>query len=873
MKQVASHHLKGREQPFDHAPDRAAEAGAGQGRPVVDFVSRSVVAITSLIVFLGVLTTATIIYIDRGRVLSDAAKQDERVAGLLAEHTRTMLRNIGGLLQQIERDARAENLNFDVLSAGEQTRLGAEYGFLISSHPAAESVYVLDSQGRVAASSNPQSTMGLDLSDRAYFQKAMRAPPGTVRVAEPVIARGGSAASTRISLITRPIADAQGRVRAVAVAVLSGDLYRNMERALPEERGGLIGLYLRNGTFIEGVPPPPPDTITVEPAIVEVVGTGTSLIPSGLRLSDGESRTGAVTPVPDFALMVFVGESTDALLAAEWRPRALAAAMLAAFLLVALTVSAAGVILGNRRRIEEVAARHASDHALAERETMMDMIMDTLADGILILDARGRVVRSNRFAGELFGRTQEGLRGQSVGTLIAAAEGPDFERRLASMMRVGGSVAHALSALIKPRGMRADGGEFPAELSVGTWEQDGEMLCTVAVRDRTESDRAERYVRRTGKMDAIGRLAGGVAHDFNNLLGIILGNLDILASDADQRVSGRLAAAQRAASRAAELTKKLLTFSRTHPLAAVVVDLDREVAGAEPLLAQALTGHWQLELRRSKQALPVKVDPGELEDALLNLVLNARDAMEDGGRIVVETSRTWLDADFAEAQNLPAGSYAVLMVSDHGIGMEPDAKERIFEPFFSTKSHGTGLGLSSVYGFVRRSGGTIRVYSEPGLGTTLKIMVPEELGPEDRGSLECKQPEPPEGQGEVVLIVDDESDLRDLADTWLSRRGYVTLTAASAKEAMGILEDTSKRVDVLFTDIVLPGGRNGDELSQAASSIRPDLKIVLTSGFTWAAWNRQRPAGPQPFPMLPKPYGQTDLSKVISDVLKKGDDE
>ncbi|WP_404383318.1 ATP-binding protein [Caenispirillum salinarum] len=794
------------------------------------------------------------------------------MADLLAEHTLTTLRNIGGLLGQVETIAVESDLLSGPLSGNDRIRVLLRLRDLVPAHPAAEAVYVLDRRGRLVAASQIEDGIGIGLSDRPYFQEAMAAEPGAVSMARTVVARAAPTEHERVSLVTRPIADAGGTVLGVAVAVLSNDLYLNMVEAVPPGRDGAIGLYMRDGTFLMGVPSMPMNRIGTETALAVAAGPGTGARAVDVRLSDDVERIGAVAPVPEFPLLVFVGESTAALLAAEWRPRALAAAALAAFLLLALVTAAGATALGNRRRVMEIAKRHAADHALAEREGMMDMIMDTLADGVLVLDAAGRVVRSNRCAGEMFGRASDGLRGLPVSNLIREADGPNLDDRLASIRRVGASVSHALTALNRPRGVRPDGTDFSADLSVGIWDQDGESLCTVAVRDRTDSERAEEYVRRTGKMDAVGRMAGGVAHDFNNLLGIILGNLDLLAGDVGETRARRLGAARRAATRAAGLTKKLLTFSRAHPLAAVTVDVNREVSESQALLTQAVTGHWNLDVQLCDTALPVKVDPGELEDALLNLVLNARDAMPDGGRIIIETGRRWLDPDFATAQNLCGGAYVVITVSDNGIGMAPEAKDRIFEPFFTTKANGTGLGLAAVYGFVRRSGGTIRVYTEPGYGTTMRILLPQVSDGAIPAPSEDLSADDLTGNGEVILIVEDEVDLRDLADIWLTRRGYVTLNAASAEEALAILENPRTRVDLLFTDIVLPGGRNGDELSLLAVALRPELKVVLTSGFTWAAWSTQRPAGPQPFPMLPKPYGHRDLQAAVHDVMHNGDD-
>ncbi|WP_404383314.1 ATP-binding protein [Caenispirillum salinarum] len=849
----------------------------GQERPVIGYGShglslRGVVTLVLAVAVTTILTAGAFLWFERQRILDDAARQAVEKTDLLAKHAEAVYASIDGMFDTVERFVQQGQTlpllnDLDAVSPQVRNEVVRFYAGVVADHPGVTGLWVLDENGRGIASSEGSAVIGMDLSDRHYFQRVLDLPPGEIFVAHSVIARAASIRGKRISVVSRVIRDSEGNGVAVMAVRLSDDLLGNMKGAISSFSDAAIGMYLTDGSFVGGIPDPQSDVFHVERAIADVASGLTAAQPVTLRLEDGVERVGAVARVPSQPLVVFSGVSKDAILAAKFRPRVFVTVFIVGFLLVALLLTTRFAVESSRDNVMERLARVAANTAAKQREQHTRRILDSLAEAVLTVDARGIVVNANSAAGRVFDATRSRLINADLGRLVALPEGLSLPDRLKQAAATGTGVLHVM----KVEGFRRQGGGFPADLAIAVFEDGGAPGFSVIVRDRTDHDRAERLLRQSGKMDAIGRLAGGVAHDFNNLLGIILGNLEIAGLDASDRQKPRLAACNRAASRAADLTRKLLTFSRTQPLTAETVDLNARVREIEPLLQQPLQGHWALELHLSKSPARVSVDPGEFEDAILNLVLNARDASPDGGPIMVESAALTVGTGLANTLGVEPGPYMVVSVSDHGIGLAPKERDRIFEPFYTTKESGTGLGLASVYGFVRRSLGTIRVYSEAGVGTTVKIILPEAAVEEGvDGVLEGEDDALPRGHGETVLVVDDEPDLRDVAELWLQELGYRTITAATAAEALDILRDQTGKIDLLFTDIVLPGGTNGDQLARQALEIHTGLRVVMASGFTWTAWSRERPAGDQPFPMLQKPYRRHDLATIIASGLAIG---
>jgi signal transduction histidine kinase/CheY-like chemotaxis protein len=344
-------------------------------------------------------------------------------------------------------------------------------------------------------------------------------------------------------------------------------------------------------------------------------------------------------------------------------------------------------------------------------------------------------------------------------------------------------------------------------------------------------------LRQSQKMEAVGQLTGGIAHDFNNMLAVVIGSLDLLSrrlNEDDPRSRRYVEAAMDGANRAALLTKRLLAFSRQQPLEPKAIEPNKLVSGMSDLLRHSLGAEVRLETVLAGGLWRVHVDPNQLENVILNLAVNARDAMPDGGRLTIETQNVHLDARYASAHgSVTAGQYVLIAISDSGSGMDADTMSKAFDPFFTTKEigKGTGLGLSQVYGFVRQSGGHVKIYSEPGNGTTVKIYLPKLVGPATEFADEALgRPLLLGERGEIVLVVDDEAAVRQVSVEVLRELGYTVLEADCGEKALLLLE-AHPDVIMLFTDIVMPD-MNGRKLADAARVMLPALKVLFTTGYT-----------------------------------------
>ena len=389
-----------------------------------------------------------------------------------------------------------------------------------------------------------------------------------------------------------------------------------------------------------------------------------------------------------------------------------------------------------------------------------------------------------------------------------------------------------------------------------------------------ERMKAESALRQAQKMEAIGQLTGGVAHDFNNLLTIVVGNIEIMLRhlpDDAARLRRAAANALQGAQRAATLTQRLLAFARQQPLDPKPLDPNKLVSEMSELLRRTLGEQVSLETVLAGGLWRTKADPNQLENAIINLAVNARDAMPGGGHLTVETANTHLDHSYTQSlvEPVPPGQYVQIAVADTGTGIDQDTLSRVFEPFFTTKDpgKGTGLGLSQVYGFVRQSGGHIRIYSELGEGSVVKIYLPRYFGDETGVEIKRDEVATQRGDGETVLVVEDESKLRAYAVEALEELGYDVISAADGPSALDLLS-TKKKVDLLFSDIVLPNGISGKELADRAIKLRPDLKVLFTSGYTRNAivHNGRLDPGVE---LIPKPFTYDQLAASVRRILDR----
>ncbi|HEY0439300.1 MAG TPA: ATP-binding protein [Xanthobacteraceae bacterium] len=390
--------------------------------------------------------------------------------------------------------------------------------------------------------------------------------------------------------------------------------------------------------------------------------------------------------------------------------------------------------------------------------------------------------------------------------------------------------------------------------------------------------KAEESLRQAQKMEVIGQLTGGVAHDFNNLLTIVLGGLDVIgrqisaldSSPATARIARAREMAVQGAQRAATLTSRLLAFSRLQPLAPKALDANKLVASLCEFLRRTIGDAVALETVLAAGLWRTHADDNQLENALLNLALNARDAMPDGGKMTIETGNSYLDDAYvgALAEPVAAGQYVMIAVADTGAGMDRATIERAIEPFFTTKEvgRGTGLGLSQVYGFVRQSAGHMKIYSEPGEGTTVKIYLPRHLGEEDQADAAAARAPAHAIGAETILVVEDDAALRAYTAESLRELGYAVLEAANGAEALGLLD---RDIDLLFTDVVMPGGVNGRQLADLAVQRKPGLKVLFTTGYTRNAIVHHGRLDPG-VQMIGKPFSFDELGAKVRALLDEG---
>jgi len=512
----------------------------------------------------------------------------------------------------------------------------------------------------------------------------------------------------------------------------------------------------------------------------------------------------------------------------------------------------------------ELEERREAEAKLRQTQSLVTATLEAAPFAITAMAPDRSVLLWNRAAETIFGYTAE----EAIGRVLPIVPEEDGTASAEIVQRMAeGQIIRNLAL----RRRRKDGSFVEIRFSGGPVYEDGHLRAVVGLlEDATQTTALERQLIQAQKMEAIGNLTGGMAHDFNNLLGIIIGNLDLArGSKALQPDDAELVGdALDAALRGAELTRRLLAFARRQPLKPERVDLNALIGDIVKLLTRTLGEGVEISLDLTPDLWPIVIDPAQLEASLANLATNARDAMPQGGKLMISTMNRHLDADYASLfPEVAPGDYALIEVSDTGSGIPPDLIGRIFEPFFTTKEagKGTGLGLSMVFGFVKQSGGHINVYSEPDVGTTFRLYLPRAPegtaaeAPAERGLLA-------QGRGEVVLAVEDNAALRRVVLRQLHDLGYRALEAESAAAALATCE--REKVDLLFTDVILAGGADGYALAREVRRRWPETAVVLTSGFPQMKFDNDS-GWKDEFVLLSKPYRRRDLAQALRDALEK----
>ncbi len=757
-----------------------------------------------------------------------------------------------------------------------------------------------DMRGTVVCSAVPAGP-GVNLAERAHFRGVLESRSFTA----------GEYAVGRINgrpsfYFAAPVLREDGTVEAVVTAGLDlVELQRRLDaQTLPEGAVAVIadsrGVLLARRPAAQGV-----GAEWSSPLLAQLRNGASAQ--AELEDDDGVRRAYALEPVPGVggkpAMLVALGLPTEA---AQAQLRDLFTRTLLGFGGLAIIAIVAALSMGEIllvRRIDVItrAARRLARGDLRARTGLAagageldqlgaafdDMarsierlsrqnalILDSASEGLLGLDRDGRITFANPAAARALARPATDLMGRAVRELLAPGEAPVLEP---GEERAAGSPSESAPRQLAATFSRRDGTLLPVEYAVSKVSEGGADLGAVlAFRDVTEGRRLEEQLRQAQKMEAVGQLAGGIAHDFNNLLTAILsfgrfvrddlGAGHPSAPDVDEILG--------AAERAAGLTRQLLAFSRRQVLEPRVVDLGATVRGLEKMLRRLIGEAISLETRLAAGAGKVKADPGHLEQVILNLVVNARDAMPSGGRlsIAVDDAPPAEAAALEEGPSFHRGELVRLTISDSGVGMDEQTAKRMFEPFFTTKpaGKGTGLGLSTVYGIVTQSGGAIRVESAPGKGTTFHVYLPRaaETSPAARGGTpeaHGEAPRAPADGTETVLLVEDDAPVRTLARRVLEGAGYQVAEAARPREAIDIVMGYPERIHLLLTDVILPEMR-GPALAKHILGMRPGVRVLYTSGYTGGQIESEEVSS-SGHAFLAKPFTPDELLRRVREVL------
>jgi len=713
-----------------------------------------------------------------------------------------------------------------------------------------------DRHGMMTASNLPNATL-VDLSDREHIKAQLDTNADELYISIPVFGRVSKQWSLQF---TRKMFAQDGSLAGVLIISLDPYYLSRFYGTLEIGKGSITLLGIGDG-IVRAHGPATPNDIgrTASDFVMQRIRgdkpSGTFEYTSQL---DGVDRIFSYRRLDDHGMAVMVGLAREEVFAqfnADLRT------YLAVGLSVTLLVALVGAALVRQRR------------RLVTSQAQLTATLENIDQGILMIDHDGRTPVINRRAVELLNLPTELLHGdlrhrdilnwQAANGEFGQAEDNDFD--VDAVIR--GVLTEPLYVRSRPNGTILEVRTKPME--------DGGAVRTftdVTSRRHAEQDlqRAQERLGRAERMEAIGQLTGGVAHDFNNLLAVVVSNLDMLTEETEEGSEPRhmVTVALGAALHGAALVRQLLAFARRLPLEPRTIDLNQLTTDMVSLLSRTLGEAITVTLRKDPRLWPIVADPSQLENAILNLAINARDAMPDGGALRLETSCVTLSAEsITELPDASPGDHVVLSVTDTGTGMPPEVLARAFDPFFTTKTDGkgTGLGLSMVYGFTRQSGGHVRIESAPGIGTMVRLYLPR--GRETRAVAPARTDRSlslPRGH-ESILVVDDNTGVRETATRILQSLGYAVLEAESGVEALEILARTPK-LDLLFSDVIMPGGIDGPTLAREATANRPELAVLLTSGYVNTT-NDDNELASYPWDLLAKPYRREELAMRVRKAL------
>ena len=525
--------------------------------------------------------------------------------------------------------------------------------------------------------------------------------------------------------------------------------------------------------------------------------------------------------------------------------------------------------------IRDVTERRRAEEALRAADQQIHLLLDSIGDGVYGVDLKGRTTLVNRSAAEMLGFAEDELLDQSAHDKFhhTRPDGSPYPaEECANLVTIrNGEAKEGVEDLF----WKKDGSQLPVRLSSRPVRKDGELVgAVVTFQDLSQTKDMEAQLRQAQKMEAVGRLTGGVAHDFNNLLTVIMGNVQLLGRmmNGDEKANARLDKIMGAAKSGAELTRRLLTFSRQQVLETGTVDISELVTDMEDMLRRTVSESIVVTTAVSDKPCLGRTDRNQLEHALLNLCVNARDAMPDGGCLTIQTKPTQLSAAYAAMHSeVRPGDYVEIAVSDTGTGIAPEIMDKIFEPFFTTKEKGkgTGLGLSSIFGFMKQSGGHVSVYSELGHGTTFRLYIPAAEGVAETAEDADRPASRSNGtHNATLLVVEDDDGVRDIAVSKLSEAGYQVVEACNGPTGLQTFVDHPE-IEMVFSDVIMPGGMTGPQMMELIRKQRPEIPVLFASGYAEDAL-RERNGWLEGSKFIAKPYDMAELLTTVETLLEEG---
>ena len=824
-----------------------------------DLLRRKVYYALAGVFLVFLLTRAGLLWWEQERALQAEQRRAEDLVHVLAEHLDRTFGAIESAVNQLA--VNSERIGGLQASPEEWTRL---LDATLSGLSGVGSLNLLDAEGTVILSTNPAVTgtsrRGLYLHRRLQNERSDDLVIGPPAPAEHV-------SGIRIPL-GRALHDAAGNFTGFIAGTFQPERLRGFYEAINVGPQGIIQLFNTDGDLLFSQPHPglPAREAAGLSAVLEAArgGTASGFLHAPL-VAGGDPYLTASRRLADSGLAVTVSLAEEDALA-DLHTELLTVTGSAAGMGFILLLAGGWITASGRAHARTVVERDRAGAALERNQTQLDAIMENSPSAIVLKDPAGRYLLANRTFQDWLGLTAEQILGRTAAEIFGAEESAAASADDSKVAATGEIVA-------REHDMVAPGGETRRVVSMKfpvRFASNGGSYVGGIFTDVTRSREAEERLRQAQKMEAIGQLTGGVAHDFNNLLTAVIGNIDL----AQERVAGDatthrfLETALRAATRGSDLTSRLLAFARRQPMAPVNVDVNELIADCKLMLQRTLGAEIDVGLFLRDDIWLVHVDTNQLENVLLNLAINARDAMPQGGRLTIETSNVELDADYAARNpDVTQGPHVMISVSDSGSGIDPRILKRVFEPFFTTKPQGkgTGLGLSMIYGFAKQSGGHIRIYSETGEGTTVKLYLPRTTSTQAPAAPHHAEAGEPPGGSETILIVEDDPDVAEFTTAALESLGYRVAQASDGSSALRLLADLPL-LDLLVTDVVLPGGMNGRDMAERFRDAFPAGKVLFISGYAESIIvHRGRLETGVDF--LAKPFAKAALARKVRETL------